>query len=92
MEDAWPQRKGAHVIGDVVKPGLYQHYKDGRFYQVLWVADLIGGEIAKDEDVDVAVIDNIEVGAWPARVRTMLRQGGMTFHLLTARAHAHYEG
>lgn len=76
-----------------LKSGIYRHYADGRYYQVLFVATL-NGAVAKDEDVDVFVPAE-DVGIHAAAARSAWKaaweaENFATQYLFTARAHADY--
>lgn len=82
-----------------LKPGVYRHYADGRFYLVLFVATSLDYyDVAKDDDVAVLADYDDDTDAYEIYLCRMkdfakIRQsnyGGLK-PLLIARAHADYK-
>jgi hypothetical protein len=75
----------------VNESGVYKHHKDGRFYQVLFVADVVYAGVRKDQDVDVFVNNarvSVAAGGWLESDNRRHIVGPIA--LFTARGHADY--
>lgn len=80
------------MTDDDVKPGVYRHYKDGLYYQVLFTATLNHG-VKQDDPLDVFVVideDTAHLFAEPAAVNWRAAWDFPVTYLFTARSHEDY--